>query len=174
MELDPKKRVVLGLDIATQTGWAVGHPDGEPRYGSLTLPYEGDSAGKPMAFLRDWMGEMISTYNVELIAYEAPFVQHKREGHALKTVSLCGLVDLVGYDRSLPTYCIDISSNKKFFTGDGHASKVAMIRTCRLYGWTPKNDDEADALALWSYAVNWRYPASFRNRKLSADMGVKR
>jgi Holliday junction resolvasome RuvABC endonuclease subunit len=124
-----------------------------------------------MIFMRDCRTDFININDVQMIVFEAPFAQGKGATEAIKTMGVIGMIDVVAKDRypQLPTYQIDISTNKKFFTGNGYASKVEMVRMARLYGWRPKNDDEADALALWSYAINWRYPRIFANRKLSAD-----
>jgi Holliday junction resolvasome RuvABC endonuclease subunit len=42
---------------------------------------------------------------------------------------------------------------KKEIAGNGRADKDQMVETARRYGWTVTDDNQADALCLWLYAV---------------------
>lgn len=162
---------ILALDIATKTGWAVGAPDGDPQHGVIKLPYPGENIGRPMKFFMDWLGDFISVNGVGHVVFEAPFSQKKKVIDARKLICLAGVVELVCEIKGITCGEIDIQTNKSFFTGKRYAKKHEMIAMCRLYGWHPEDDNDADALALWCYSVNIRHPQCFADRKLAVDMG---
>lgn len=165
---------ILALDLSSKTGFAVGRADGEPAYGTLHLKYSGESIGRPMLDLFQWLNDFISVNGVDFVAFEAPFSQGKGARDARKLICLAGTVELVCEGRGIAKTELDARALKKFWTGNGLASKAAMMEMCRAYGWDPKDDNASDALALWSYTVNWKHPDIFSSRKLNADFMRKK
>ncbi len=164
-------QAILALDISSETGWAVGPPDGEPRYGRhYPEHYQGEDIGRLLEHFGIWVDDMISVHDVGHVVFEAPFLQEKNALAARKALCLAGEVERRAYARDISRAEIDIGTNKKFFAGNGRASKYQMTLAARGYGWDPKNNDESDALGLWSYSVNTREPDLFATRKLKADM----
>jgi hypothetical protein len=48
---------------------------------------------------------------------------------------------------------VHTASLKKFATGSGRANKLEMIEAAKARGWTPVDDNEADASLLLEYGL---------------------
>ncbi|XGA09072.1 MAG: Holliday junction resolvase [Wolbachia endosymbiont of Xenopsylla cheopis] len=57
-------------------------------------------------------------------------------------------------NHSLPYQGVAAKTIKRFITGNGNASKSAVIAAIKNKGFTPSDDNEADSLALLFYAMN--------------------
>jgi len=142
---------ILALDMATSTGWAC-WADGEVFYGTLDLSLKrGESAG--MRFLRfgAWLRETKHLMDsVGIIVYEQA---HHRGGPATQiAVGLQAKVLEYAAKIGAETMPVHAARLKKWATGTGNASKKKMLERAVQLGYEPKNDDEADALLLLSYA----------------------
>lgn len=162
---------ILALDISGTTGWAYGPGDGTPAYGTKCLKFEGVDIGRLMHEFGSWLDDMITFSGAQHVVFEAPFIQQKKVMPARKLICLAGEVERVCFLRDVTTGEVEIQDNKRFFAGSHRASKYQMTLAARRFGWDPKNNDESDALGLWSYSVNIRHPQAFADRKLQADMG---
>jgi len=58
--------------------------------------------------------------------------------------------------RSVPYQGVPVGTLKRFATGKGNAGKEAVIAAVRARGFTPADDNEADALALLLWALETR------------------
>jgi Holliday junction resolvasome RuvABC endonuclease subunit len=57
-------------------------------------------------------------------------------------------------DNNIPYQGVSVGTIKKFATGSGNADKNAVKRAVReKWGFKPKDDDEADALALLHFLL---------------------
>jgi len=58
--------------------------------------------------------------------------------------------------RGVPYQGVPVGTIKKFLTGQGNANKQAMIDAARRRGFSPADDNEADAIAilLWALETN--------------------
>lgn len=163
-------RPILALDISSSTGWAVGMPDGDPLYGRHYLEhYQGEDIGRLVHIFGQWVGDMIWKHEVGHVIFEGPFIQEKTVMNARKVICLAGETERKAFELDITRAELPIATNKLFFAGNGRASKYQMTLAARSYGWDPKNNDEADALGLWSYSANARHPEVFATRKLTAD-----
>lgn len=150
---------ILGLDLARQTGWACGEPCALPVYGTLRL----DAATEPARFLQ--LGRMVTgliqQHGVTAVVIEQPHVSAKFGFNALMPLFGYRAAALMAAEsRGVPVnWAAGASTVRKHFIGAGglkrEAAKAAVVERCRQRGWNPKNDDEADALALldWRLAV---------------------
>jgi len=48
---------------------------------------------------------------------------------------------------------VPVGTIKKFLTGQGNANKQAMIDAARAEGFSPADDNEADAIAILLWAI---------------------
>lgn len=155
--------MIVALDIATQTGVAVGEPGGAPRAWSEDL---GKRASEEARFSKAlWLTDkLIKEHKPEFLAVEAAI--GGREASAF----LIGLVACVrgcAYNRNVPVKVYHRSSILKHFVGKAltardfpglgkarakAAIKDTVIARCRLLGWEVDGADAADAAALWDYA----------------------
>jgi Holliday junction resolvasome RuvABC endonuclease subunit len=150
---------VLALDLATKFGWAFGSGGEHPRSGSVALPIYRPRDARFAAY-SDWLADAITTFEPSRIVYEAPQVTN---GGTLNATTMetarflfgvCAITDLVAWRRDVPCFDVHLSSVRKHFCNSGHAKKREVIRVCHLRGWSPADDNEADALAIWDYALS--------------------
>ncbi|MER2263524.1 crossover junction endodeoxyribonuclease RuvC [Methylobacterium oxalidis] len=160
---------ILALDLATRIGWACGAPDEEPVYGSHTLPSASASLGRFGDAYDQWLLDRLDFFRPGLVIFEAPFVSGTGNANtARKLMGLCWQTEIACYRRE--TQCLEHgnTSLKKFFTGNGRAEKADMMAACRRLGWNPKDDNAADALALWANAVHVKAPRHAARFQLGA------
>ncbi|WP_342163038.1 hypothetical protein [Methylobacterium sp. SD21] len=156
---------ILTLDLATRLGWACGSPDAEPHYGSYRLPSTGNGIGRFGDAYDQWLLDMITLESPALVVFEAPFVSNTGNANtARKLMGLCWQTEIACYRRDVQ--CLEHGNNsiKKTFAGHGFASKGDMIAACQRFGWDPKDDNAADALALWACVVDVKAPRFSRLR----------
>jgi Holliday junction resolvasome RuvABC endonuclease subunit len=55
--------------------------------------------------------------------------------------------------RGVPYQGVPVGTIKKFLTGQGNAPKQAMIDAARSRGFSPVDDNEADAIAILLWAI---------------------
>jgi crossover junction endodeoxyribonuclease RuvC len=148
---------LLTLDLAAQTGYAIGEPDGLPGFGTVNFPSTGDNYGRHQANVRAQLSRLIQFHQPTRIGYEQP--------------SLFGITTpatvrkLCCYGSTLEELClregfnvqvkeINPSQLKKFWTDRGNAKKPEMMQRARALGFSVANDDEADAVAMWFFMVD--------------------
>lgn len=152
-------RSILALDLATNTGWCIAPPTAEaPRFGTLTLPSTGKDIGLFLKKYDEWLNAMLCADDVGLIVFEAPILPRgaTNPSTARKLMGLASHTEFVANNRSVMCVEANLMTVKKFFTGHGHADKSSMIATAEANGWAVRNDNEADACAVWAFAVNQR------------------
>lgn len=149
------------LDLSTHTGWAFGHSDAEPSFGTLHLPSTGDDVGRFIAVYDEWLRAMLAVEAPDVVVFEAPLLTRGKTtlATARKLIGLATHTEFVCWQ--LRTRCSEsnISSIKLFFAGNGRADKDDMMAVARRYGWIARNDNEADSLGLWASAVHHYAPA---------------
>ena len=94
---------------------------------------------------------MITMEQINVIAYERPAGIHK--------ASIMVASEMIGVLKDL---CIELGVEvanyaateiKKFATGKGNAKKPDMIAAAQALGYTPEDDNEADAIHLYRLAI---------------------
>jgi hypothetical protein len=148
---------VLALDLASQTGWACGPIGGVPAHG--TVRFGASSHEVTFAKALTWMSVMCKL-KIDTVVWEAPLATSFSRGHTNvnTTTLLYGLpavISAVAHLREI--YDVRKATTKdvrNHFIGCNpkrvEAKKLTM-RQCRAMGWTVEDDNEADALATWSY-----------------------
>jgi hypothetical protein len=156
---------VLALDVTTFCGWAVGpvsaiHP-GKVSHGMWPLG-KTDNLGRMMAELRGELSAAIAVHGPDFVVFEAPLPKTQTSARAL--IYLCGVVELVCFDRGVR--CLEEHSGtvRKNVMGRGGAfkdergfkveAKVAVMNWARAEGFDPVDHNAADALALLRYVSN--------------------
>jgi hypothetical protein len=150
---------VLALDLASVTGWACGEPGGTPMHGSVRFASQGASHEAIFASAFRWMNGMLLEHGPKLVVWEAPLAGFKT-GSTTNNVTtiLFGLPAVIGTATYLRGgYDIrkaDTRDVRLHFIGCNPKRAVAkpmVMRQCRAMGWAVEDDNEADALATWSY-----------------------
>ena len=146
---------ILALDLGTITGWALCEKDSSISSGSINFrPKRFESTG--MRFLRfnNWIYEFLS----EKPKVEAVFFEEVRRHAGVDAAHVYG-----GFMAILTACCEQkniiytsepVGTIKKHATGKGNADKMAMIQSARAKGFSPVDDNEADAIALLHLAMS--------------------
>lgn len=142
---------VLALDLGTRTGWALA--GGRPfkpsvvASGSMDFrPRRFEGGGMRFLRFRRWLTELKQS-GVDAIYFE------EVRRHMGVDAAHCygGFLAILGAwceQHSIPYAGIPVGTIKKHATGKGNAGKPEMIAAMVRRGFTPCDDNEADALAL--------------------------
>ncbi len=145
---------ILTLDLGTTTGWALHQHDGTITSGTQCFAgsrYEGGG----MRFLRfkRWLSELLACTP----ALNAVFYEEVRNHRGVDAAHVYGglLAHLTAWceARNLPYQGVPVGTIKAHATGKGNAGKEAVMAAMRAKGHDPKDDNEADALALLHWAL---------------------
>lgn len=158
---------VLALDLARVTGWACGRPGDEPSHGRVQFASEDSSHEAVFAKAARWFADMVVDKNPTLVLWEAPLPTSFSRGRSnVDTTSiLYGLPAVVGaiaYQQGI--YDIrkaDTRAVRQFFIGCNPKrakAKPMVMQQCAALGWEVADDNEADALAVWSYMTSLLEP----------------
>lgn len=163
MSNDPRRGRVLALDIATNTGFAVGDIGGKPRLGSIRFGGPQASLAEAGAAAVTWITEFIEVDRPDLLLIEAPLSPSFARGNTnvntiRKLMVLAGIMEVIPHMLGVTRIREGrVQSIRKHFIGNGSLksadAKRAVIKMCRHRGLDPRNDNEADAAALWYYGT---------------------
>lgn len=145
---------ILSLDLASLLGWASGLPDSRPGFGSHQLPSTGDNVGRYIDAFDQWLQPMLDIEAPALVIYEAPSIFMKTTPATVeKLVGLATHTQLACHRRGIRARSANPSQVKKFWTGSGKAKKEDMMAAARRCGFKIRDDNEADAVAIWHWAI---------------------
>lgn len=142
---------MLALDLGTQTGWCLSYlsPQGARQQvsGSTSFkPRSYDGAGMRYLNFSRWLDDVAK--NVDWVAFEevkqiprSAAAGHVYGGFLAHLMSWCEA-------NKVPYSAIPSGQIKKHWTGRGNAKKDLMVRVCRQRGFSPVDDNEADAIAI--------------------------
>lgn len=139
---------VLGLDIATHTGYYSVHESGTWNF----TESKRRNGNKMHGAFRVMLLAFIRRYRIRRIVAED--VSVNRHFYDMRRLAeLRGILLEVCDEMDLPEpEFVNPATLKKFATGDGRADKTAMIRACReKYRYEPVDDNAADACHLYHY-----------------------
>ena len=154
---------IVALDIATQTGIAVGSSGGDPKCWSVDLGKGLSEAGRFSNVLRLAHG-LLETHSPDLVVCEA-FIGGKNA-----SAYLIGLVACVrgwAANRGVKVEMVFPATVRKHFMGKALTSrdfpgmkpakaklaiKERVAAQCRAIGWEVPDLDAADAAATWDWA----------------------
>jgi crossover junction endodeoxyribonuclease RuvC len=148
-------RTLLALDLGTRTGWAVLPPSGQIASGVHEFR-PGRFEGAGMAFLRferflsdaaDASGPFDAVMFEEVRAHAGTIAAQVYGGFLAHLTAWCERT-------STPYLGVPVATIKRHATGKGNAGKADVIKAVRARGFAPKDDNEADALALLDFATS--------------------
>ena len=139
---------LLALDLGTNCGWCVGD-DAHHVSGTWALkPGRYESSGMRFVKFRTALREIIKAYPVGHVVYEE-VRRHAGTDAAHIYGGLMATLQAFCEEYKLPYDAIPVGTIKKFWTGKGNANKAAMIAECEDRGLFVRDDNEADAVALF-------------------------
>lgn len=142
--------MILAIDLGNEFGWAIKQ--------SVTIDSGWErlitgkcKTGKKFQLFDYWTREL---NNIELskIYYE----DVRRHNGLYAARAYCGYLAVLqtyAYKRGIECEGIGVGQIKKFWTGNGRATKEMMIKEANKRGFDVDNDNQADALALLHYAL---------------------
>jgi Holliday junction resolvasome RuvABC endonuclease subunit len=144
---------ILALDLGTSTGWAMRSPCGLITSGTASFkPGRYDGGGMRYLRFSRWLDEMNAS-PIGMIAFEE-VRRHAGTDAAHIYGGLMGTLTAWAELRGIPCEGVPVGTIKRHATGKGNADKAAMIDAARRRGLDPKDDNEADALALLSWMID--------------------
>jgi hypothetical protein len=147
-------RPVLALDLGTTTGWALRDADGMILSGTASFrPGRFDGGGMRYLRFTNWLSEfdrlsgpIASIWFEEVRRHAATDAAHVYGG---LMATLSAWAEL----RGVPYQGVPVGTIKRHATGKGNANKAAMIAAAQARGFTPADDNEADAIAILLWAI---------------------
>lgn len=142
------KKALLALDFGTKTGWASGFP-GCVVSGRIDLsPKRHEGGGMRYLRFRRHLDEIHAATPIGEVAYEevrrhiGTDAAHVYGGLLAQLTAWCE-------EHGIPYKGEPVGTIKRFATGKGNASKDEVIASVRSWGYSPLDDNEADAIAIW-------------------------
>ncbi len=86
--------------------------------------------------------------SIGMVVYEE-VRRHRATDAAHVYGGLLGVLSAFCEEHGIPYEGIPVGTIKKYATGKGNADKEAVMKAMRAVGYDPKDDNEADALALY-------------------------
>ena len=147
-------RTILALDLGTTTGWAIRGYDGLITSGTVSFkPGRFDGGGMRYLRFTNWLTEIDRLSGpIEAIYFEE-VRRHAGTDAAHVFGGLLAVLTSWGELRGVPYLGVPVGTTKKFLTGKGNANKDAMIAATRARGFSPADDNEADAIAILLWAI---------------------
>jgi hypothetical protein len=147
-------RTILALDLGTTTGWALRGFDGLTTSGSVSFkPCRYDGGGMRYLRFTNWLTEIDRLSGpIEAIWYEE-VRNHKGVDASHVYGGLMATLTTWAELRGVPYEGVPVGTIKKFLTGQGNANKQVMVDAVRMRGFSPADDNEADAIAILLWAV---------------------
>lgn len=146
---------ILALDLGTTTGWAMRLADGVVVSGTMEFR-SGRYEGGGMRFLRfrSWLDHLLDgAKTIDLIHFEevrrhaGTDAAHIYGGFLAHLSAWCEL-------KHIPYQGVPVGTIKRHATGKGNAAKEVVIAAMRARGFNPEDDNEADALAILTWAID--------------------
>jgi Holliday junction resolvasome RuvABC endonuclease subunit len=113
-----------------------------------------------MRYLRfeRWLNELLGVYGRNVSGkIDAVYFEEVRRHIGVDAAHVYGgfLAQLTAWceHNRIPYEGVPVGTIKRFVTGKGNASKAQVIAAVQALGHTPKDDNEADALALMHWAL---------------------
>ncbi len=155
--------MILGLDMATKTGWCLCKNNGQIVESGMQdfVKKRGESNGLLFLRFRKWLTEltkqMEGSKEQNLIAYEQA---HFRGGAATELcVGLQTRAQEMAAELKIESAPVATNTLKKFATGGGKAEKPQMIAKAKtILGRDPIDDNEADAVHVARWAAAEFFP----------------
>ena len=169
----PPSRTILAVDLGTRTGWAVLPRSGRIASGVTEFrpgrhrgrfddpvpiqerPIIDRAMGAGMAFLR--FEKFLADLNRDAGPFDAVVFEEVRAHAGTLAAQVYGgfLAHLTAWceRKAAPYLGVPVATIKRHAAGKGNAPKEDVIRAVRAQGFRPKDDNEADALALLAWAI---------------------
>ncbi len=146
---------ILALDLGTTTGWALRSADGLITSGTASFrPGRFDGGGMRYLRFANWLteldrlsGPLAAIWFEEVRRHAGTDASHIYGGLMATLTAWAEQRDILPYEG------VPVGTIKRHATGKGNAPKNAMIAAAKARGFSPADDNEADAVALLLWAI---------------------
>jgi Holliday junction resolvasome RuvABC endonuclease subunit len=148
---------ILALDLGTTTGWALRNLRGRILSGTADFkPHRFEGGGMRYLRFERWLDETLRLAG----DIEAVYFEEVRRHIGVDAAHAYG-----GFLAGLTAWCeehaiayqgVPVGTIKRFIAGKGNADKAAVIAAVRERGFSPGDDNEADAIAILLWAIETR------------------
>jgi hypothetical protein len=151
---DRGRSTLLALDLATLTGWALRTADGRINSGTVSFrPSRYDGGGIRYLRFRAWLDSMAQhAASIGVVHYEE-IRRHLSTDAAHVHGGLLATLTAWCEQNGIAYQGVPVGTIKRFIAGKGNADKQAVIAAVRARGFTPADDNEADAIAILLWAI---------------------
>ena len=150
-------RCILALDLGTTTGWALQSYDGLFTSGTVSFkPGRFDGGGMRYLRFTNWLTELDRLSGPIAAIWFEEVRRHAGTDAAHVYGGLMASLTSWGELRGIPYEGVPVGTIKRHATGKGNAPKQAMIDAARAKGFSPEDDNEADAIAILLWALEAR------------------
>ncbi len=152
-----KQSAILALDLGTTTGWAMALADGGIVSGTVSFrPSRYDGGGIRYLRFRAWLeGIAEDTPGIAAIHFEE-VRRHLSTDAAHVHGGLLATLTAWCEQRSIAYQGVPVGTIKRHVTGRGNADKAAVMSAVRERGYSPADDNEADAIAILLWTLQTR------------------
>jgi hypothetical protein len=152
--IDRTQASILALDFGTTTGWAMRDGTGLITSGTVSFrPSRYDGGGIRYLRFRSWLdGFAAHAGPLEAVHFEE-VRRHVGTDAAHVFGGLLATLSAWCEQRGVAYQGVPVGTIKRFIAGKGNAHKEAVIAAVRTRGFTPADDNEADAIAILLWAV---------------------
>jgi hypothetical protein len=156
--------LILALDqSSSQTGFALGRPDGPVALGSYENPSSDKGYGQSLTYYETWLETVVP--GVGMIGFEKPVLPARLKNlHVARLLyGIAGVIELVAVRHKIPVVEIDTGKMKMLIYGKGGAKPEFWLarKHSRAWGFEPKNGDESDAAGVFLSVVQHQFPEHF-------------
>ncbi|MCA3585586.1 MAG: hypothetical protein IM626_13575 [Phenylobacterium sp.] len=153
MSVIPACGVILALDLGTTTGWALPSM-GMITSGCLSLKSSRfDGGGMRYLRFRRWLEHLQVDAGPIGAVYFEEVRRHVGTDAAHVYGGLLGQLTAWCEEHGIAYQGVPVGTIKAFATGRGNADKAAMIAAVKSRGFSPADDNEADAIAILLWAI---------------------
>lgn len=147
-------RAMLALDLGTTTGWALHGIDGLITSGTVSFrPGRFDGGGMRYLRFTNWLTEIDRLSGPVAAIWFEEVRRHAATDAAHVYGGLMATLTTWAELRGIPYEGVPVGTIKRHATGKGNAPKEAMIAAARARGFSPADDNEADAIAILLWAL---------------------
>lgn len=146
---------ILSMDLGTTTGWALLTLSDSIVSGTISFkPQRFEGGGMRYLRFKKWLDEILGTNgNISAVYFEevrrhmGVDAAHAYGGFMAHLTAWCET-------HSIPYQGVPVGTIKRHATGKGNANKDAVIASVLRRGHRPKDDNEADAIAILYWAID--------------------
>lgn len=151
--------VLLSIDPARKTGFAVGDPAGEPHFGVHTLPQMSHGLGFYLCEYDRWLHRLCNEHQVTHIAIEDFLIGGVRQkAQAISFANLYGGTFRYAAIKGMSAMAVDNQRVKLAMTGSGGKKGTRVLDAVRGMGFDTNSTDAADAIGIWICAASEWWP----------------